>query len=467
MSTSSLRIYRSIAFAWAALFVVTGAEFAAIPGLLGTGLHALARLLQLHGTIDVSPGTLWHVLALSLMVAVTGLALLTARRPADRGPYLVLMAAKLASTCVFLYLAATLGSIWLLCAATDGFVALTLFLARRGLDPPAKVPGFERAQRPAPFYEVWFVKVDLGPDRALWLRYTLLDGKTREAGTWALLFDHERIRAGKTTWPLEVAGATGTSLLPDCGDVPRFLGQQAVFHVADGHLDSGNALGSAGEIAWDLRWQDSGCRFEHTPAVLRALGLAGSVFRSPLLDLRVSGSVRIGSEIIEIDGATGMLGHIFGKRQAHGWAWAHCNRFDGGENAVFEGLSARVRVAGMVTPPLSSFVLDVGGARFAFSGLWQLTAAQTTWGGGTWRFSARCGSARLVGELTAPPTERVALVTYTDTDDSNLWCANSKLANLKLELSDPRRGVHKVLTATGTAAFEEVGRDRPQRAVVL
>ena len=73
MSTSSLRIYRSIAFAWAALFVVTGAEFAAIPGLLGTGLHALARLLQLHGTIDVSPGTLWHVLALSLMVAVTAL----------------------------------------------------------------------------------------------------------------------------------------------------------------------------------------------------------------------------------------------------------------------------------------------------------------------------------------------------------------------------------------------------------
>jgi len=467
MSTSRLRIYRGVALGWAALFVVTGAQFAIVPDWVGNGLHTLGALLHLGGTMDVVPGSLWHVLALSLMVAVTGLALLTAHEPRDRGPYVVLMSAKIASTLAFLYLAAIHGAIWLLCAATDGFVAVTLFLARRGLDAQPRLPGFTRSRRSGPFYEVWFAKVDLGPDRALWLRHTLLDGKTSEAATWALLFEGGTIRSGKTDWPLELAGAHGTPLLPADADPQRFVGHDAVFHVADSHLDDAHAIGSAGDIGWDLHWQDRGCRFEHTPAVLRALGLAGSVFRSPLLDLRVSGTVRTGKESHAVADATGMLGHIHGKRHAERWAWAHCNHFDGGEDAVFEGLSASVRIAGWATPPLSSFVLDVGGARYAFSGLWRMTSARTEWGDGRWQFSVQAAGARLKGELIAPSAERVALVTYTDTDGSNLWCANSKLASLRLELSDPGRGVHKTLVATGTAAFEEVGRQPPTRPVTL
>ena len=133
MPFTPLRRYRLLAQFWSVAFVVTGLEFAFIPQFLSTQMHLAASLLGLTGHIDLAPGSLWHVIALSLMIAVTMLAWQTARRPEDPSPYVTLQTAKVSSTLMFLFLAATQGSIWLLCALTDGSIALSLFLARRSL----------------------------------------------------------------------------------------------------------------------------------------------------------------------------------------------------------------------------------------------------------------------------------------------------------------------------------------------
>jgi hypothetical protein len=126
---SAYRLYRRVAGAWAGVFVVAGLAFMLVPGLVGTGLVTLAGVLGLGGEVPTAPGSLWFVLTGSLMATISMLALQTARRPEESAPYVSLMTAKLVSTVAFLFLARH-ANIWLLCAACDGFIALTLAAAR-------------------------------------------------------------------------------------------------------------------------------------------------------------------------------------------------------------------------------------------------------------------------------------------------------------------------------------------------
>ncbi|MBI3890234.1 MAG: hypothetical protein HY303_01740, partial [Candidatus Wallbacteria bacterium] len=162
---------------------------------------------------------------------------------------------------------------------------------------------------PRPHYETYFGMVDVGPGRALWFRYTLLDGARREAATWAVFFDGDRVTQAKAARPLEEL---------ETGDPGAYRHSGASLHAA-------GAEGSAGTIAWELKWEDRGRHFSHVPPLARTLGLAKSSYHCPLADLRVSGRVHVADEEFEVSGVTGMLGHIEGARTAHGWAWAHCN----------------------------------------------------------------------------------------------------------------------------------------------
>jgi len=306
----------------------------------------------------------------------------------------------------------------------------------------------------APHYEVWYGKVDLGPGRALWFRYTLLDGVRREAAVWAILFLDGVCHTGKVVAPLARAHL-GHVHTP--GVVFELEGMQ----LAEGHLS-----GAAGEIAWELDFDDRGRRHAIAPDALRRAGLAKSAYDACYQDLRMRGRIRCGEQEFEVQHATGMIGHIRGSQQAHSWVWVHCNRWDGGEDAVFEALSARVAARGVVSPPLTSLVLHHGRRTFTSSTPVDLVATRSKLEGDRWTFTARAGAALLSGEATfAGP---VALVEYADTDGSQLWCRNSKLSELKVTLRDPRRlGRKTVLTATGTAAFEIVGRERPAGTVDL
>ncbi len=361
--------YVLVARLWAFVFVLVGLAFALIPERAVGGLESLGRSLGLSGTLASPPGTLWHVLALSLMVCVTGLAWQSARRPELAGPYRLLLAAKITSTAGFAFLALGGGSVWLLGAGGDGFVALTLWLARRS-GRPALVPGLGRTYLgQAPFYEVWFGKCNLAPGRAFWFRYTVLDGATSEAATWAIAFDEGTILAGRDAFAVEELAPPNVRIRSHGsanGAANGAAGPQ-VFHSASGHLDGTRASGRARNLEWDLAIADSGRRFLHVPPVLAALGLAKTTYVVPLLDVRFSGEIRVGERTYPVSGAPGMIGHLYGKKSGHSWLWAHCNAFDGAPDVAFEGLTARVKVAGRLSPPLSTFVVFMGDRVYKFA----------------------------------------------------------------------------------------------------
>ena len=318
----------------------------------------------------------------------------------------------------------------------------------------------------APFYEVWYGKVDVAEDVALWFRYTTLDGVIREASTWAVVFDGEEAFGDRTFWEIDELAPRNTVVIPEGCDRDRFLGAEQVFHTDEAHLDERNAIGRAGDIEWDFQWQDSGRRCQYIPDALQGLSAVKSSYDSTFLDVRVSGTLQYDGRARTFENVPAMVGHIRGtKISGHHWAWAHCNHFDGDDDAVFEGLSVSLEALGMQTPPLSAFIVYVDGRRYWFRTPLSIVRAQTDFDRDHWHFEVESGGAHLEGEATAP--SNVALVEYDDTDGSNLWCYNSKLADLEFRLRDPEHGIDRTLTATGTSAFEYVTRERPDRTPLI
>ncbi|MCC7440305.1 MAG: hypothetical protein IT285_01650 [Bdellovibrionales bacterium] len=127
-------LYRRVSSGWAVAFLGVGILFVLVPVELTTGLNGMAEVLGLSPAMRGTGGELWHVLAISLMAVLVGLAAASARDPSDRRLSSLMILSKLVSTAGFVWLAFTLGSGWILCAVADGFVALTL-VASRAIDP--------------------------------------------------------------------------------------------------------------------------------------------------------------------------------------------------------------------------------------------------------------------------------------------------------------------------------------------
>jgi hypothetical protein len=332
------------------------------------------------------------------------------------------------------------------------------------------VPGFaNNYDGQSPHYEVWYGKVDLAPERAIWFRYTIFDGAVQEASTWAILFDGDDVKGGRSWWELdELARPNALDPPDDREGEERFRGNNQVFRVDGAYLDEANALGSADGISWDLNWEDRERRFHYIPSAVARLPVLKSAYDACFMDLRVSGTVTADGETFQVDGRPGMLGHIHGSKiSGNSWAWAHCNSFDERDDAVFEGLSVRLDLMGMETPPVSAFVLHLGDDKWEFRTPLSMVLSESVFERDSWTFEVDAGGARLTGRATAPPPERVALVEYDDTDGSKLWCYNSKLADLELRIQDPVDGIDERLTAEGTSAFEYVTRELPDETPLI
>lgn len=283
--------------------------------------------------------------------------------------------------------------------------------------------------RQSPFQETWFIEALFGPDRGVWVRY-VLDARTRQAEIWALVVTRNGVIAQeKTTVPLD--------------DV-----QGPLFSCVAGSLARDRAIGHVGTIQWDLALDDLGVRYRHVPRPLGHLGI-GRTYVPAIADLRVRGEVRVGNDTWTVERGMGVLGHIWGKSsRVRSWAWAHCNAFYE-EGVVFEGLSARL---GPV--PLTSVMLHVHGHTYGFSRLRNLVRTRTSTSGPRWTFEASLGSTLLTGELVLDPST-AATVRY-DTAQGPLFCTNSRFADIRIVLHDPRRGLD-IDVRSREAAFEVVG----------
>ena len=310
--------------------------------------------------------------------------------------------------------------------------------------------------------EVWYMKMNAAEaGRALWLRFTLLartDGSKRVAEVWAIDF---RRREDGTVEKTGIKNTFDAGLfLPfETEGVPGFRIGENEFSDA---RTVGNIASEDHRIAWSFEMRPASSRtFDFVPASAAKLGLVKNTAVTVFEDWRFTGWSEVDGRRFEWQEASGMQGHLSGPKNGHSWAWAHCNLFmdEKGKAAecVFDGLSARVGKS-RALPALTSLYLYHQGEEYRFNRLRDALRSSSHYGPESWEFEASQGGITVRGHIRAELTD-FAGVTYEDTDGSPLYCHNSKMVDMGLDIF--RRGrLVRHLSAPHTVAYEFVTRTK-------
>jgi hypothetical protein len=309
--------------------------------------------------------------------------------------------------------------------------------------PPPTLAGADRVRDPEGaqgWYEVFYVTVAVGGGRSVWLRWTLLRPCAGEAtcALWACAFDRERPRwfAARRSLP-----ASAWSVR-DAGGV----------RVGDAEL---NPSGCAGEVAdasgrpmrWELSWRPIAEPAAYFPAAVeRAAGAATfPIAAVPLA--RATGWIEVDGERIAVDGAPAQQSHLFGGRHANRWGWVHALGFEDDPDGFLTLIWARPQRAGGHIPAVSALLLRVDGTVHRSTGMRAVRWSDL--GGDGVLFRGRAGDARVAASVRAP-VGMLTGVTYHDPDGSEVFCANTEVADLEatVTVGDQRRPV-RCVTACG------------------
>lgn len=304
--------------------------------------------------------------------------------------------------------------------------------------------------------ESYFLKLN-SPDgeRALWLKATIFARPDAPpvAESWAISFRRDgRHVACKEVVPLDAARFDPTRL-----DVA----------VAGLRLSPGETSGAvsrgAERVAWQLGFTDAEPPLVPFPLPSMYTGaFPKSKLVTPYPDARFDGWYEVDGERVDVRGWRGMQGHNWGVCHTHLYAWAHCNQFDG-EDAVFEGLTGRVKMGPLVLPPLTIVCLRYRGTRYAWNRVRDLGTSRGRIGRRTWSFHAESDLGALEGELSSPDDLVVALL-YENPTGAPTFCLNSKLSTARLTLTPRGR---PPVTLTSRAAALEIGTTDPRHGVKL
>lgn len=227
----------------------------------------------------------------------------------------------------------------------------------------------------------------------------------------------------------------------------------------DNWLTAGGAVvgpgllrGVAGEISWDLSFEDASApMFTFGSAVWdRRLLPAAQCVPSP--DATFRGRCTIDGTELRVEGR-GALARIYGHSNAERWCWLHAHLEEGG---VLEVVSATARRPSLRRlPPLAMVQLRLPGEpdRPRIPALAApLLRTRITESG--FRVAGPLGLGRLEIDVALPAGRSVALE-YTDPDGSTATCTNSEVSDATIVLR--RKGSERTWDLRGRA-HAEVGR---------
>jgi len=427
---TQLRLYGWLFAASGAVFVLGGARLFSLLSLAAPFLPGARPF------VDGGP-SLWLGLAGSMMAMVAALSFALARDPARGVAWNTLLLSKGASTLLFTTFAvADRNTLFLLGAAVDGSIFIHLACLRRAVETSADPLAARLPGAAGPFYEVWFAKFnDPESRRALWLRYEALRAdKGGEASCGWVLFEPDgTVTSGRWARPLAEASWGGT--------VP--------FRLAGSAVEEGRLVGRSADASWDFSWDNGPApAFRFVPDLLAMTGLAASDYVTPAAAGTFDGTFRAQGRELAFRGAPGCLGHIWGRNMADNWRWAHAVlEGPGGTPAVFEVLSAQVRLGPWRSPRLTCAHLWLDGTHRASVGLVRALSNATAGDASGWSFRAGFGDITVSGECAPGPS---AQLEYESPDGRRLLCRNSKTGRLTL------RAGGRTLSTRDAAAVEWV-----------
>lgn len=326
-------------------------------------------------------------------------------------------------------------------------------------------------QKRTGFYEVWYLKLNLVPpasDRtkpmpALWLRFTtlsLVNGLKTNAEVWGIFFDPtaegspKKIAVKNTSTPSALSYRDSNTVMVQIED--------CMFGPAH---TSGSVVNKHNKIDWDLTFVPNAFTFFHVPKILETLRLTKSKVCKPNVDVKFSGYFTVNGTRYECKDAPGAQGHIWGTRYANDWAWAHCNAFEGADgpsDVVVEALTARVKAVGVMSPYMSALCILYRGQRLEWNSLGDALSMPSRFSLMQWEFEAskRTSEGKLTFKAVIECNVRDLVgVTYEDTLGGFLYCHNSEIASMKLEVFKNGE-LQETLRSVRTTGFETVTREK-------
>jgi hypothetical protein len=223
----------------------------------------------------------------------------------------------------------------------------------------------------------------------------------------------------------------------------------------------GEIAGDGARIEWSLAFAGDAAPFAPLPERLYADGTSNAKIVSPHPDLRFDGHYRVGDRRVDVSGWRGMQGHNWGRRHTHLYAWVHCNVWQAERDLVVEGITARVKLGPVLSPPVTLVIAALEGERHHFSLPSSLLRARGRISSRSWEFRAANASARIEGSFSADTSDFVGLH-YENPDGAMTYCLNSKIASGRVQLAVAGR---PPLEAHTQAAALEIGTRNPDHGV--
>jgi hypothetical protein len=295
-------------------------------------------------------------------------------------------------------------------------------------------------------YEVWYVTWnDPRTGAGYWLRHVTEPGRgelwfarmdpSRPARTFGIHKRFPRVESTREPFGIDIGGA--------------HLGHDRA---------RGQLAGGGHDVRWDLRWDPAHRGYGVFPDLAYKLGIGETTFVTPNPRVALTGTLVIDGETLVQDGALAGQSHVWGKKHAYAWTWAHGVELDGARDALFELLGVRLNRRGVTLPPLFMLVLELDGERLRLNQFRHLVRNRASWRTGHVAFSAWSPRVSVEGELSCAPDALVE-AEYEDPDGQRLYCANTEIGDARLVVK--RRGRPPLeLVAHGRAHFETGGRTR-------
>jgi len=282
--------------------------------------------------------------------------------------------------------------------------------------------------------ESWFWRANHPTRRrALWIKATVLrpDDGPPTADAWVTVFTPGAAFGLRRTIPLTDARFPAPLDLDVAGC--RFTATTLRGRLAD----------TVHQVGWDLRFDASPlgaplCIFPSQRMLDGPLPRNKTITPAPAATMQ--GHLDVDGERWELEGWPAMRGHNWGPAHAEHYAWGHALFLDtdGSVHTLVEGISARIRIAGRLTPWLSALVIRRGDREYRFDRLVDLWRQRPDVGDLSWTLSMRGPAGRARLSMRALP-EEVACLGYDNPDGLRRYCLNSKLAEVELRV-DPRDG---------------------------
>jgi hypothetical protein len=308
-------------------------------------------------------------------------------------------------------------------------------------------------------YEVWYATLShRATQTGFWIRYTLeapLPGHGEPyAQLWFARFDgNDSANNFGINHRFPIA-----SLRTSESPFSLKIGEAELTHEGM----RGSLSGDGHEVSWNLRWPPG----EHTRRMLPDFAYKSSLVitkaHSPNNSVPASGEIVVDGKTYTLAGDPLGQTHLWGRKHAYSWAWAHCNGFDGDSTASLEALSVRLKRGSIILPTLTLFTLFLDGEEIAFRQPWTLPLARSSYKTGHYQLNGASADTKVDMVFTCRPDEMI-LAEYLDPDGDPAFCHNCCSAAGKVQVwkRSPFVGrwrEYRTLTAAKTAHFEWAGR---------